>query len=152
MSSILLILLKICKNHRNIDIKAIERVGIKSLNFSKAILLLEELIICKSKNPSDEKARGIGDKGKTDRNKEWISLKRLHEASGMFTLINLTLDSTGSQNLMLDEFLIIEEDPNQNAYTIREANVGESGNQIEKKKLAQVYLEQLEDSDKFDNL
>jgi len=80
MSSILLILLKICKNYRNIDIKAIERVGIKSLNFSKAILLLEELIICKGKQADSDDPRVRGND--VGRSKEWISLKRLHEASG----------------------------------------------------------------------
>ena len=64
----------------------------------------------------------------------------------------MNLDSTGSQNLMLDEFLIIEEDKETGTFSIREANVGETGDQIEKKQLAQQYLEQLENSDKFDDL
>ena len=69
MSSIFLILLKLCKDHPDIDVKAIERVGIKSLNFSKAILLLEELIIHGS-GKSSEGPRG----NKEFLNKEWISL------------------------------------------------------------------------------
>lgn len=81
MSSFLLILLKLRSTHDNIDIKAIERVGIKSLNFSKAILLLEELIIHQKGDAS--KRPGIMNKSK-DKNKEWTCLKRLHEASGNY--------------------------------------------------------------------
>jgi len=85
MGSILLILLKVCKEYTDIDIKAIERVGIKSLNFSKAILLLEELIICKEKQVENELKRQ--DLATEETKKEWISLKRLHEASGKNILI-----------------------------------------------------------------
>jgi hypothetical protein len=85
MSSFLLILLKLRSTHDNIDIKAIERVGIKSLNFSKAILLLEELIIHQKGDAS--KRPGIMNKSK-DKNKEWTCLKRLHEASGNYCWAN----------------------------------------------------------------
>ena len=78
------------------------------MNFSKAILLLEELIIHKNQNENNL----IGHQNHLNQNnKEWICLKRLHEASGnIFLIISLIfIDSTGSQNLMLDEMLIIEE-------------------------------------------
>jgi hypothetical protein len=82
MSSILLILIKICREYGDIDIRAIERVGIKSLNFSKAILLLEELIISKGIPLNSNKVRNLNSDNGIDKNKEWICLKRLHEASG----------------------------------------------------------------------
>lgn len=80
MSSLLLILIKICKTYPNIDINAVKRVGTKSLNFSKAILLMEELIICKSRDGQQPRKRH--DDAHSNRNKEWICLKRLHEAAG----------------------------------------------------------------------
>lgn len=72
MSSLLLILLKLCKTYRTIDLKAVERVGIKSLNFSKAILLLEELIICREDNKEGDRVRGTDYNSGLDKNKEWI--------------------------------------------------------------------------------
>ena len=82
ISCLLLILLKLCKNYRNIDINAVKRAGIKSLNFSKAILLLEELIIYKPQDEYEEsKKHGISP-DKFNKSKEWICLKRLHEAAG----------------------------------------------------------------------
>lgn len=86
MSSLLLILLKLCKTYKNIDLKAVERVGIKSLNFSKAILLLEELIICKENHIEGDRVRGVAHYSGLDKNKEWIWLKRLHEASGKWLM------------------------------------------------------------------
>ena len=81
MSAVLLILIKLCKTHSDMDIKAIERVGIKSLNFSKAILLLEELIINEHKNSKADVLKAKPG-NEFNNNKAWISLKRLHEASG----------------------------------------------------------------------
>lgn len=61
------------------------------------------------------------------------------------------IDSTGSQNLMMDEMLIIEEKRVDEIDTciIRQANLGETCNQSEKKQLLQFYLNQLEISQKF---
>jgi hypothetical protein len=53
---------------------------------------------------------------------------------------------------MLDEFLIIEEDKENGGYTIREANINEGGGHYEKKQIAKMYLEQLENSNQFDEL
>mmetsp|Transcript_32053 Transcript_32053/g.31444 ORF Transcript_32053/g.31444 Transcript_32053/m.31444 type:complete len:284 (-) Transcript_32053:2858-3709(-) len=137
MSSVLLILLKICKEYPDIDAKAIERVGTKSLNFAKAILLLEELIICKGKQANDD-PRKAGS-SKQEATKEWISLKRLHEAS----------DSTGSQNLMLDDSLLIEEDPETGEFIFSRKLNSEITNKAEVERLSQKYLKQLEESKEF---
>lgn len=153
MSSILLVLLKICKTHQDIDIKAIERVGTKSLNFSKAILLLEELIISKQNNSGANKMRDTKYDADLERHKEWICLKRLHEASGMQPNYRFSyfLDSTGSQNLMVDEFLTIKEN-NGEMIMVREANFGEKWNQRDRLQVAREYLNQLEQTDRFDEL
>ena len=83
ISWLLLILLKLWKNYRNIDINAVKTAGIKSLNFSKAILLLEELIIWKAQDDSNEEIKKRGKSNEQfNKSKEWICLKRLHEASG----------------------------------------------------------------------
>lgn len=53
---------------------------------------------------------------------------------------------------MLDEFLILEEDKENGGYTIREANINEGSGHYEKKQIAKMYLEQLENSNQFDEL
>lgn len=63
-----------------------------------------------------------------------------------------SLDSTGSQNLMLDEFLLLEKDKNGEFELVRGSNLGDTSSQIEKKKLAKMYLDQLEQSNNFDEL
>jgi hypothetical protein len=71
----------------------ITKTGIKSLNYHKAILLLEEFIIAESKSILDNKGLGTEYDEHHDINKIRMLLFKLHEAC----------DLSGSSNIMADE-------------------------------------------------